>query len=289
MPLLGAHLSIAGGLHKAIDAAVVLDMDTVQIFTHSPSQWASQPLTDEHVSAWKAAMKASRLKIPTAHDSYLINLAAPDEKLFRRSVDAFADELTRADRLGLSYLVMHPGAHVGSGEEAGLARVVAGLDEVHQRVPAAKTKVLVEITAGQGTCLGWKFEHIATILDAVELPGRLGVCFDTCHAFAAGYDLRTDAGYDAVFAEFDTVIGLKQIKLFHLNDSAKPFASRVDRHAGIGIGQIGEVPFRRLVNDPRFRKLPMILETPKEAADGTPMDPVNLGKLRAFLTDAAGP
>lgn len=282
MPLFGAHLSVAGGLHHAAEAAAELGMGTVQIFTKNANQWAAKPLADEQVAAWKAAVKKAKLKYPTAHDSYLINLAAPGDELFRKSVEAFAVEVERADRLGLSYLVTHPGAHVGSGEDAGLTRVAAALDEVHERLPDAAVRVLIEVTAGQGTCLGHRFEHVGRLFESVRDPGRLGVCFDTCHAFAAGYDLSTDAGYDATFAEFDRVVGLERIKLFHVNDSLKPLGSRVDRHAGIGLGHIGDGGFRRLVTDRRFRKLPMILETPKAAADGTAMDAVNLGKLREF-------
>lgn len=291
MPLLGAHLSIAGGLYKAADSAAALGMDTVQIFTHSPSSWAvkktgcgwdAPPLPEAAATAFRAAVKSAKLKFPTAHDSYLINLAAPTDDLWEKSVAAFASEIRRADQLGLAYLVTHPGAHVGSGDEAGIARVVAGLDEAAKRTPDAKVVVLLENTAGQGSSLGWRFEHLAEILSGVADPKRYAVCVDTCHTFAAGYPLGTDAEYDATFAEFDRVVGLKRIALFHVNDSAKAFGSRVDRHAGIGLGQIGENAFRRLVTDPRFRKLPMVLETPKEDADGNAMDPANVAKLRAF-------
>jgi deoxyribonuclease-4 len=287
MPYLGAHMSIAGGLPTAVERAVEHGCDTLQIFTKNASQWRGKPVTNDEAAAFRAAAKAAGLRHVTAHDSYLINLAAPDDELYRKSIDAFADEIDRADRLGLAYLVTHPGAHVGSGEAAGLAKVAAALDEVHARLPAAKVKVLLETTAGQGSTLGWRFEHLDAILSAVAAPDRLGVCFDTCHVFAAGYGLATDAEYDATMQEFDRVVGLKQIRAFHVNDSVKPLGSRVDRHAGLGLGQIGEHAFRRLVTDGRFRRLPMILETPKEDADGNPMDPVNLGRLRAFLAEAA--
>jgi deoxyribonuclease-4 len=283
MPLFGAHLSIAGGLFKAAEAAAELKCDTVQLFTKNASQWKAKPLAADEVATFKAAVKKAKVKFPTAHDSYLINLAAPGDDLYRKSVDAFADEVGRAEALGLAYLVMHPGAHVGSGEEAGIARVAAGLDEVHRRCPGFKVKVLIEITAGQGSTLGWKFEHVRAIRDRLADAGRTGVCFDTCHAFAAGYPLWPEADFDATFQRFDDVVGLKHLKLFHLNDSVKGLGCRVDRHAGIGLGQIPEAAFARLVNDKRFAKHPMILETPKEGADGTPMDPVNLGKLNFFL------
>ncbi len=287
MPLFGAHCSIAGGLHRAAEIAAELDSGTVQLFTKNANQWSARPIADSEAKAFKAAVRQARLKHPTAHDSYLINLAAPGEELFAKSVAAFVDELTRAEQLGLSYLVTHPGAHVGSGEDAGLRRVTEGLDEALRRTAGYKVKVLLENTAGQGTCLGHRFEHLARLIADSADPGRLAVCFDTCHAFAAGYDLSTQEGYDATFAEFARVVGLRKLKAFHVNDSARPLGSRVDRHAGIGLGRIGEAAFRRLANDPRFAKHPMILETPKEDAAGRPMDPVNLGKLRGFVAEAA--
>lgn len=287
MPLFGAHCSIAGGLHRAAEIAAELDSGTVQLFTKNANQWSARPIADSEAKAFKAAVRQARLKHPTAHDSYLINLAAPGDELFEKSVAAFVDELTRAEQLGLSYLVTHPGAHVGSGEDAGLRRVTEGLDEALRRTAGFKVKVLLENTAGQGTCLGHRFEHLARLIADSADPGRLAVCFDTCHAFAAGYDLSTQEGYDATFAEFARVVGLRKLKAFHVNDSARPLGSRVDRHAGIGLGRIGEAAFRRLANDPRFAKHPMILETPKEDAAGRPMDPVNLGKLRGFVAEAA--
>ena len=283
MALFGAHFSVAGGLYNAAETAERLECQTVQIFTKNANQWKAKPLEAETIKRFADAVSQAKLKFPTAHDSYLINLAAPGDELFQKSIDALTIEVERAEQLNLSYLVTHPGAHVGSGEDVGLKRVAAGLDEVHRRTAGFKVKILIETTAGQGTCLGHRFEHIRTILDDTSESERLGVCFDTCHVFAAGYDLRTDADYDATFDEFKKVVGLKQLKCFHVNDSAKEFGSRVDRHAGIGLGKIGEVPFRRLVNDKRFTKLPMILETPKEADDDTAMDPVNLAKLRSFL------
>jgi deoxyribonuclease-4 len=283
MPLFGAHLSIAGGLFKAAEAAAELKCETVQLFTKNASQWKAKPLAADEITAFKAAVTKAKVQYPTAHDSYLINLAAPGDDLYRKSIDAFAGEVERAEALGLSYLVMHPGAHVGSGEEAGIMRVAAGLDEVHARCAGFQVKVLIEITAGQGSTLGWKFEHIRAIRDRLADAGRTGVCFDTCHAFAAGYPLWPEAEYDATFQRFDDVVGLKHLKVFHINDSVKGIGGRVDRHAGIGLGQIPEAAFARLVNDGRFTRHPMILETPKEAADGTPMDPVNLGKLKGLF------
>lgn len=287
MPLFGAHMSVAGGLHNAVSAATAQNCDTVQIFTKNANTWQAKPLTGDEVAAFKRAVAGARLKYPTAHDSYLINLGTPADDLYRKSIAAFADELERAEALGLSYLVTHPGAHVGSGEDAGIARVVAALDEVHARCRGFAVTVLLEVTAGQGTSLGYRFEHLAALLDRVKDGDRLGVCFDTCHAFAAGYPLGTAEEYSATFDEFDRVVGLGRLKLFHVNDSARERGSRVDRHAGIGLGEIGLDAFRRLVTDPRFATRPMILETPKEDDDGNPMDPVNLGTLRGFLADGA--
>lgn len=282
MPLFGAHFSIAGGVRHAAATAEALGCGTFQLFTKTASQWAAKPLPPDDVAAFRETVERAGLKFPTAHDSYLINLASADPDLWEKSVAALAEEVHRADLLGLSYLVSHPGAHLGAGEDAGLARVVAGLDAVHARCPTAAVRILIETTAGQGTTLGWKFEHLAAILAAVRDPARLGVCFDTCHVFAAGYPLGTTAGYAATTAEFDRVVGLDRIRAFHVNDSAKPLGSRVDRHAGLGLGHIGEDAFRLLVTDPRFADRPMILETPKEDADGGDMDPVNLAKLRSF-------
>ncbi|HXG12474.1 MAG TPA: deoxyribonuclease IV [Gemmataceae bacterium] len=282
MPLFGAHLSIAGGLHHALLAARAYGMDTVQLFTKNSNQWDARALTAEEVRTFRRTLRQTGLRLPMAHDSYLINLASPDEDLYRRSVEAFLVEVQRAEQLGLRYLVTHPGAHVGSGEEAGLARVAAALDEVHRRCPGYRVKILLETTAGQGTCLGHRFEHLAAILARVAEPRRLGICFDTCHVFAAGYALAPEAEYQATFRAFDRVIGLRWLRVFHVNDSLKPLASRVDRHAHIGRGCLGLEPFRLLVNDPRFQDRPLILETPKEKTADGDMDAVNLGVLRGL-------
>jgi deoxyribonuclease-4 len=288
MPLFGAHLSIAGGLHNALLAAQAHGMQTVQLFTKNSNQWDARALTEDEVRTFRRIRRETRLRHPTAHDSYLINLASPDPALFRRSVEAFVVELNRAERLGLSYLVMHPGAALDDHEDAALARVAGALDEVHDRCPGYRCQVLLETTAGQGTTLGHRFEHLARILSLVAEPDRLGVCFDTCHVFAAGYALAPAAEYRATFRAFDQVIGLKRLKLFHVNDSKKPHGSRVDRHEHIGRGHLGLEPFRLLVNDRRFRARPMILETPKEGPDGEDMDPVNLRTLRRLGLKPSG-
>jgi deoxyribonuclease IV len=291
MPMFGAHLSVAGGLYKAVESAVALTMDTVQIFTHSPSQWvvkgigskwAGTALAEADVTAFRTAVTKAKFSVTVAHDSYLINLAAPGEELFEKSIAAFINEIERAEQLGLTYLVTHPGAHVGSGEDVGLQRVVAALNRVLKQTRGAEVLVLLETTAGQGTTLGWKFEHLQTLLNGVTEPERLGVCLDTCHIFAAGYGLGTKPEYDTTMAEFDRLIGLNRIKLFHVNDSVKGLGCRVDRHAGLGEGSMGDEAFKLLVNDPNFADRPMILETPKENAVGEEMDPVNLARLRGW-------
>ena len=285
MPLFGPHLSTRGGLHAAVAAAVALGCDTLQLFTKNAAHWSADPLTEEQIGAFRRAATASNQTHHTAHDSYLINLASPDDALFAKSVDAFVDEMERAEALGLSYLVTHPGAHTGSGEEAGLARVVAGYDAVHARCPGFTVRVLIETTAGQGTTLGYRFEHLGAVFERATCADRMGVCLDTCHVFAAGYPLASASDYAATFQQFDDLVGLSRLELFHANDSAKPLGSRVDRHAGIGLGEIGEDAFRRLVADPRFASLPMILETPKKDDGGSEMDTTNLARLRAFARE----
>src|SRR5262245_22937927 len=283
MPLFGAHMSVAGGLHNAALAARDHGCDALQIFTKNSNQWAARELSDDDVRLFRRALRETRVRKTVAHDSYLINLASPNEELFRKSVEAFVIEMERAERLGLHYLVAHPGSHAGTDEATGLANVVRALDEAHRRCAGFRVRVLLETTAGQGQSLGHRFEHFAHVLGAVAEPERLGVCFDTCHVFAAGYPLAPEADYRGTMAEFDRVIGLKRLCAFHVNDSKKPLGSRVDRHAHLGRGCLGLEPFRLLVNDPRFRDRPMILETPKQEDDGADMDAVNLGVLRGLL------
>jgi len=284
MPLFGAHMSIAGGCHNALIAAKEHDFDTVQLFTKNNNQWNAKDLTEEDLERFRAELKGSRLKALTAHDSYLINLASPDETLYQRSLEAFVVEVQRAEALGLAYLVMHPGTPTDGDDTAGLARIIRAFDEIHARCDGAKVKVLLETTAGQGKSLGHRFEHLAAILDGVRHPKRLDVCLDTCHVFAAGYPLAPEAEYEKTMSEFDRLIGVERIKVFHMNDSKKPLGSRVDRHDHIGRGHLGIEPFRLLVNDPRFAKAAMIMETPKEGfEDGDDMDTVNLRMLRSLV------
>ena len=283
MPLFGAHKSIAAGYHNALLHAQAHACDTVQLFTKNNNQWYAKELTEDDIRIFKKTLRQTRLRFPMAHDCYLINLASPDAVLYRKSVEAFVIEVQRAEALGLRYLVTHPGAAVDGDEEAGLARVARALDEVHGRCPDFHVQVLLETTAGQGSSLGHRFEHLARILTLVSQPERLGICLDTCHVFAAGYALYPEEEYRATFRAFDRQIGLSRLRAFHLNDSLKPFGSRVDRHAHIGKGRIGLGAFRLLVNDRRFRNRPMVLETPKESGDVDDMDVINLRVLRRLV------
>ncbi len=280
-PLLGAHMSIAGGVGNALLAGKKVDCDAIQIFTKSSRQWAAKPYTREEIELFCANRKATGIGTIIAHDSYLLNLGSPDGALKRRSIAAFVDELERCEVLGVTNLVAHPGSHVGAGELQGIKTIAKSLDEVHRACPGYRTKVTLEITAGQGSNLGYRFEQIAQIMDATRESDRLRVCFDTEHAFAAGYDIRTLEGYNHTFDEFDETIGLKKLAAFHLNDSKKEFNSRVDRHEHIGKGHIGVEAFRRLVNDRRFWGLPMCLETPK--GPDLKEDVENLALLRSLI------
>ncbi|HEV2972976.1 MAG TPA: deoxyribonuclease IV [Pirellulales bacterium] len=286
MPILGAHQSIAGGYYRAAEIARQCGCDAVQVFTKNNNQWRAKEITDDDVARFRAGMEEAKLAHPLSHDSYLINLAAPDEELWRKSVEAYIVELQRAERLGIPYVVTHPGSYTSSSEDAGLARIVQALDEVHRQTRGLCVKTLLENTAGQGTNLGWQFEQLATILAGVKDPDRIGVCIDTCHLFAAGYPLGTPKEYKATFKQLDNLVGLKLVKAFHLNDSKRELGSRVDRHEHIGKGHLGLDAFRLLLNDPRFQKIPMYLETPKEADGenrGIELDSMNLATLRGLV------
>jgi deoxyribonuclease-4 len=262
-PLLGAHMSIAGGVGNALLAGKKVDCEAIQIFTKSSRQWAARPYTEEEIGQFKINRKKTGITSVIAHDSYLLNLGSPDSALRIRSIAAFIDELERCEILGVSNLIAHPGAHVGTGEAAGIKTIAKSLNEVHTACPGYNAKVTLEITAGQGSNLGYRFEQIASIIDATKQSDRVRVCFDTEHAFAAGYDIRTKEGYERTFDEFDDAIGIDLLAAFHLNDSKKEFNSRVDRHEHIGKGFIGVEAFRLLMNYERFWGLPMCLETPK--------------------------
>ncbi len=264
----GAHESVAGGLHLSLERAKADGCAALQIFTKNSNQWREPELTDEKVAAFKAAHTATGNIPVLAHVSYLVNLGTDDEALLKRSKDALIAEVQRSSALGIAGVVLHPGAHNGAGEEVGIARVVESLHDVLARTKGASARILIENTAGQGTCLGCTFEQIAAIFEGVGVKvadERMGVCFDTQHCFASGYDISTDKGYDETFKRFDGIVGLGRLKAFHLNDSKKPLASRVDRHEHIGEGNLGLQTFWRLANDPRFAKTPGVLETePRE-------------------------
>lgn len=281
--MFGSHLSISGGLHQALIQARELDFDTVQVFTKNQQQWRCPPLADEAITQWKSHRDRLKFTQTVSHDSYLINLASPDDALWRKSIDLFTEELRRCVQLEIPWLVTHPGAHMGSGEETGLARVAAALDKVHAAIPAGIAITCLEITAGQGSSLGYRLEHLASIIAQVKAPDRLGICLDTAHLFAAGYDFR-GKNYAAFIKQVDSIVGIDRVKVLHLNDSKKELGSRVDRHDHIGIGKIGLEGFRPWVRDKQFAQVPKILETPKDQHEsGRPWDAVNLETLRGLM------
>jgi deoxyribonuclease-4 len=280
-------VSIAGGLDRAPLRGRQAGCDTIQVFTKSNRQWRAKPLSDRAVEAFKANLQATGIGPVVAHDCYLVNLAAPRASLWKKSVAAFREEMDRAERLDIPYLVMHPGSHAGAGEAEGIRRVAEALNVLHAALPhRGGSRILLETTAGQGTSLGHRFEQLAAILDQVERADRVGICLDTCHVFAAGYDIRTADGYRKTMRELEACLGLHRVQVIHLNDSLQGLGSRVDRHAHIGDGRLGLEPFRCLLNDPALRGLPMILETPKDD-DFVKADRRNLARLRRLLNGAA--
>jgi deoxyribonuclease-4 len=311
-------MSIAGGVHCAVQRAAQVGCDCVQVFTGSPSQWSvtvaaantkaasrtnrappnssarivhgkwtAKTVSDDEAQQFRQALASTGVGYPISHDSYLINLASPDDELWDRSIAAFVVELARADRLGIPFVVAHPGAHMSATADEGIERIVAALDEAHRRTPNVNTCCLLETTAGQGTCLGHRFEHLGAIIAGVKQPDRLGVCVDTCHVFAAGYPLAPKRDYLATFRALDKAVGLERVQAFHLNDSKRELGSRVDRHEHIGRGKLGLEPFRLLLNDRRFRRTPMYLETAKGMENGEELDAINLRTLRSLVGKAA--
>jgi deoxyribonuclease-4 len=262
--LLGAHISTSGGFEKAIERGESIGCTTIQIFTKSNRQWSAKPIKPEEALAFKKAQSQSIIQVVVAHCAYLINIGASSESIKNKSLTALKDELARCESLGIPYLVLHPGSNGGMSEFDCLQEIATGLDHVLQLVPG-KTMILIETMAGQGNNLCYKFEHISQIIQLSQFKSRLGVCFDTCHVFAAGYDFRTEATYAQLWEEFDRVIGLEKLKVIHLNDSKKDLGSRVDRHEHVTKGQLGSEPFRLLLNDERFFAIPKILETPKDS------------------------
>ena len=290
MPRLGAHLSIAGGLPRAVDRAEASRCEALQIFTKSAGQWRARELPPAEIARFRERVEETGIRPVVAHNSYLINVAAAAPALRAQSIAALGEELDRAESLGLDGLVMHPGSYTTGTEKDGLRLIGEALELLLAARPRARTRVLLEHTAGQGTNLGHRFEHLAAILERVDGSPRVGICLDTCHLLTAGYDLCTEHGYADTFREFDRTLGLDRIEVFHLNDSKKPCGSRVDRHEHIGKGCLGLEPFRRLLNDPRFSTLPMLLETPKletpeskRRSDVDPWDARNLRTLRKLI------
>ena len=276
--LVGAHMPTAGGLHKSLMGGSAIGCDVVQLFTANPKQWTHAPLAGETIKAYRDAQEAVGIGSTVAHDSYLINLAAPTPAVLEKSLTAFREELDRAHQLDIPWVVTHMGAHLDQGEDEAMSRLVASLKQILEETDKEgyRVGVALETTAGQGTGLGWRFEQLGQILREVGPTPRLGVCLDTCHIFAAGYDLRDADAYNHTFAEFDRIIGLDNLKVIHANDCQKPLGCRVDRHAHIGEGQIGSTGFALLATDPRLQHIPMLVETP----DSDAMHRVNIERLR---------
>lgn len=271
-------MSIAGGLHRALERGAALGCGAVQIFLGNQRQWAARPLTEEEIRAFRAARRRTGVRHVLAHGSYLVNLAAPDDGAWRRAVGAFVDELGRAEALGLAALVIHPGSHRGLGLGFALARITAALDEAIGRTSGYRVKIALENTAGAGHTVGRTLTELGALLERAARPERIGVCLDTCHLFAAGYDIRSEAGYRAAMDECTRTVGGGRVLAFHLNDSRAGLGSGLDRHEHIGKGQLGHEPFRRLLNDPRWSRVPKVLETPK--APEPEADQKNLALLR---------
>jgi deoxyribonuclease-4 len=279
--LLGAHMSIGGGVHMAIQRACSVGCTTMQIFVKNNMQWFARPLTRREIGAFLNHSQRHELLSIFAHANYLINLAATNPQFHANSLRSLSEELIRADQLKLPFLVLHPGAHLGAGEEAGLEKIVESIDQVLSGIPKIKTRIALETTAGQGSCLGSKFEHLAYIISRVREPERLWVCLDTAHIFAAGYDIGSESAVRKTFREFDRVIGRDRLAAMHVNDSKTVRGSRVDRHEHIGTGKIGLEAFRFIMRDRRFRKIPKVLETPK--GKDLREDVENLKTLRGLI------
>lgn len=284
---LGAHMSIAGGVSNALESAAAVKSNAVQVFTKNNRQWSGPPVDDADVGRWFELMPELGIEYAVSHASYLINLASPKDPLWQKSQRAHADELQRAHAYQIAHVVLHPGAHTGSGEEAGIARIADALNRIHAATPeCTDTLTLLELTAGQGTTLGYSFEQLAQMIEKVDEPDRVGVCIDTCHALAAGYDFRTAEGYADMMETIDRTVGLEKVQCWHFNDSKHGCNSRKDRHTHIGEGEVGLEGFRFILNDPRWDGVPMVLETPKDE-DNDGNDARNLAALAALVEDQA--
>jgi deoxyribonuclease IV len=276
--LIGAHLSTKGGLHTVFERAAAINASAVALFAKNSNQWKGKDLTDDDCALFR---KMRTVRPVFTHASYLINLATTNPEFHRKSIAALTDELDRAERLGASAVVLHPGAHMGAGAQAGIDQIARSLDQIHGALPAPNVVTLLETSAGQGSCVGCSFEELGRIISLVDEKRRVGICFDTCHVFASGYDLRTSDAYERTIEMLDHAVGLRNVGLFHLNDSKKALGSRVDRHEHIGDGQLGLEAFRLLLNDARFRGIPKLLETPKKIEHES--DRRNLTTLRSLL------
>lgn len=280
-PLLGAHMSISGGLGKALLRGSDLGCNTIQMFTKNASQWRERYLEESEIAEFKEVRKKVKINPVISHNSYLINLASADDELYERSINAMLHEMQRCELLGVNYLVIHPGSHRGRGEEYGIKKIVQALDGIHERTKGYRVKITLEITAGQGTTLGYRLEQIARIMNEVVESSRLMFCLDTCHAFAAGYELRSVESYEELLKKIEEMIGIDKLKVIHVNDSKKDLGSRIDRHENIGKGMIGKKPFQWIMSDKRLKDIPKILETPGLGKD-LEKDRVNFDLLRSF-------
>lgn len=276
----GAHMSIAGGIDKAVRRGQEVGCETIQVFVKNANRWKAKPLEPEVITRFQQAVEETKISPVIGHTAYLINVASPNEELWIKSLEALVVEVERCASLGIPFLVLHPGAHTGAGEEAGLRRVTTALNEVFNRTENSQVTILLESTSGQGSVLGGRFEHLAELLNESFCPERLGICLDTCHIFTAGYDLRTPDVCAETFKQFEQIVGLAELKAIHLNDSQGELGSRRDRHEHIGMGMIGLEGFRWIVNNPELSHLPMVLETPKGADMQEDRD--NLGILRSL-------
>jgi deoxyribonuclease IV len=280
--LIGSHMSIAGGMVKSLERGESIGCTAIQVFVKGNTRWEFPPLKDEDAQKFRDKLKTSPIKSVIAHSIYLVNLASDKPEFIKKSLDDLVDELDRCERLTIPGLVLHPGAHCGAGEKPGIDKIAAGLNEVFSRTDGMKAKILLETTAGQGSCLGRTFEELAAIIESVKKPERIGICLDTCHVFSAGYDIRTGDGYASLWNEFNKVLDRKLLMGIHINDSKNPLGSRKDRHEHIGKGTLGLEPFRLLVNDKALRGVPLVLETEKDPE--MTEDVMNLEVLRSLLS-----
>lgn len=277
-PLIGAHESIAGGIHTAFERAESIGCRALQVFTKNASQWLGKPLSEEDIANYKRAASESTIRHVVAHSSYLINLCSADPDIQKKSRASFLDEIRRCESLGIPYYNFHPGAHMQRGEEEGIRCLVGALDSIHDETKDFRTLSVLETTAGQGSVIGYRFEQLREIIDRVKHPGRMAVCIDTCHIFAAGYDISTEEGYESTMKAFDDIIGIDRLVAIHVNDSKKELGTKRDRHEHIGKGFIGKTGFRCIMKDERLRGIPKILETPKD--EDLKEDRMNLAMLR---------